>query len=161
MELIMKKWLILIIGMFLVIILFTLTVYKQIQNNKTEGYDEAIDKAMEYSSLVEVNETSTYSRNESYVVIEGIDDGGGQIYVFVPENDGEISEIEVEDGISAEDAIQIVEKDQNVSKILSTQVGIENNKPLWEITYLDDKDSLVYYYLDFKTGDYWGIRALS
>lgn len=157
----MKKWLILIIGMFLVIILFTLTVYKQIQNNKTEGYDEAIDKAMEYSSLVEVNETSTYSRNESYVVIEGIDDGGGQIYVFVPENDGEISEIEVEDGISAEDAIQIVEKDQNVSKILSTQVGIENNKPLWEITYLDDKDSLVYYYLDFKTGDYWGIRALS
>lgn len=157
----MKKWLILIFGVLLVVVLFTLTVYKQIQNNKTEGFSEAIDRAMVETSLVEVNETSTYSRNESYTVIDGIDEDGEQIYVFVPEESGEVSDIDAEDGITAEDAIQIVEKDQKVSKILSTQVGIENEKPLWEITYLDENESLVYYYLDFKTGDYWGIRALS
>lgn len=157
----MKKWIILLVGIFLVVILFSLTVYKQIQNNKTEGYSEAIEQAMEATSLVEVDETSTYSRNESYTVIDGLDDDGDQIYVFVPEEGGNISDIDAEDGITAEDAEQIVKDEQQVSKILSTQLGIENNKPLWEVTYLDEKERLVYYYLDFKTGDYWGIRALS
>lgn len=157
----MKKWLILVVGVILVVVLFSLTVYKQVQNNKTEGFSEAIEKALEATSLVEVNETSTYSRNESYVVIDGLDEDGNEIYVFVPDEDGEMIEIDAEDGITAEDAIQIVENDQKVSKILSTQIGIEDEKPLWEITYLDDKERLVYYYLDFKTGDYWGIRALS
>lgn len=157
----MKKWLILIVGVIVVVVLFSLTVYKQIQNNKTEGYSEAIERALEESSLVEVNDTSTYSRNESYVVINGIDEEDNQLYVFVPDEDGEITEVEVEDGISEEQAINIVEKEQNVSEILSTQVGIENGKPLWEITFLDEEESLAYYYLDFKTGDYWGIRALS
>lgn len=157
----MKKWLILVVGVILVVVLFSLTVYKQVQNNKTEGFSEAIEKALEATSLVEVNETSTYSRNESFVVIDGLDEDGNEIYVFVPDEDGEMIEIDAEDGITAEDAIQIVENDQKVSKILSTQIGIEDEKPLWEITYLDDKERLVYYYLDFKTGDYWGIRALS
>lgn len=157
----MKKWLILLVGVILVVILFSLTVYKQIENNKTKGYNEALSKAEEATSLVEVNEISTYTRNETYVVIDGQDEDDEQIYVFVSEEDGEISEIDAEDGITEDEAVDIVKSEQKVSKILSTQLGIENGKPLWEITYLDELDHLVYYYLDFKTGDYWGIRALS
>lgn len=157
----MKKWLILVIGLVLIIFLSTLIVYKQIINNKTEGYSEAIDRALEESSLVEVTDTSTYTRNDSYVVIDGLDKEDNQIYVFVPAEDGDVSEVKAAEGITEEEAIKILEKNQKVSKLLSTQLGTENGKPLWEITYLDDSERLVYYYLDFKTGDYWGIRALS
>lgn len=157
----MKKWLILIIGLIVIILLSSLIVYKQIMNNKTEGYSEAVNRALEESSLVSVNETSTYTRNDSYVVIDGLDKDENQIYVFVPEEDGDISEVKASDGITEDEAIKKVKKDQKISKIMSTQVGIENGKPLWEITYLDDAQRLVYYYLDFQTGDYWGIRALS
>lgn len=157
----MKKWLILFIGVILVIVLSSLTIYKQIQYNKTEGFSEAIERAKDETSLVEVVETSTYTRNETYVVVNGIDDDNEEMYVFVPEDSEDVSVIDANDGITEEDAIQIVKEQQQVSKILSTQIGIENNQPLWEITYLDENNSLVYYYLDFKTGDYWGIRALS
>ncbi|WP_257063101.1 hypothetical protein [Priestia megaterium] len=42
------------------------------------------------------------------------------------------------------------------------RLGIENKKPLWEVTYVDkDKKHLTYYYLDFSSGEFIKRYSLS
>jgi uncharacterized protein YpmB len=65
-------------------------------------------------------------------------------------------------GITKEKAISIVKNDKNPQEIKSVRLGIENKKPLWEVTYVDkDKKHLTYYYLDFSSGEFIKRYSLS
>lgn len=156
----MKKWIILLIGVIVLILVFGFAIYSEILNSKTIGHDEAIARAKKDGYIEKAIETSSYHRKESFIVIKGINDEDETVFVFVPE-EGELTVVKADDGITEKQARQLLRERVQYKRIMSVQLGIEDGSPLWEITYIDDKDRLTYYYLDFKTGEYWGIRAVS
>lgn len=157
----MKKWIFLFIVLLALAILFGYHTYSQIMENKVQGHDEAIAIATEEANLKEVLEISTYAYNEVYFVVKGIDDEDTTVYVFVPEEEeGKIVIVDASEGITEDEAVQLLHERQSVDRILSVQLGLEGGSPAWEITYIDNEDRLTYYYLDFKTGEYLGMRVL-
>ncbi len=156
----MKKWIILFIVLLVFAAGFGYHVYSQILYNKTAGHEEAIEIATEEANLIEVLETSTYARNEVYFVVKGIDEEDTTVFVFVPEAEGQVVIVDAADGLTEEEALELLKERQSFTRILSVQLGLEGGSPTWEITYINDEDRLTYYYLDFHTGEFIGIRVL-
>ena len=70
---------------------------------------------------------------------------------------------EKSEGISEKDALQrTIEQVGDESKepkskpkeILKVKLGVENNIPLWEVTYIDDDNRYSYYNLAFQDGQF-------
>ena len=60
----------------------------------------------------------------------------------------------VANGKTKEDILSIVQQNINSEKIISVKLGMENNVPLWEVTYKDSSGKYNYDYYDFKTGEW-------
>lgn len=157
----MKKWIFLFVILMILAVVFGYRMYTEILENKTAGHDEAIEVATEEANLQEVIETSTYNRNETYIVVKGVDEDDTTVYVFVSdEEDKGVVIVDASTGISEDEALGLLRERQSVSRILSVQIGLEGGSAVWEITYIDTDDRLTYYYMDFQTGEYLGIRVL-
>ena len=103
-----------------------------------------------------------YNGKSAYIVVQGTDEKGEQLIVWVPEKKGYCSK-EKSEGISEKEAIQrTIEQVGNESKeskskpkeIMKVKLGFENDVPLWEVTYIDDDNRYSYYYLEFKDGKF-------
>lgn len=157
----MKKWIFLFVILMILSVIFGYRTYTTILENKTAGHDEAIEVATEEANLQEVIETSTYNRNETYIVVKGVDEDDTTVYVFVSdEEDKDVVIVDASIGLSEDEALELLRERQSVSRILSVQIGLEGGSAVWEITYIDTDDRLTYYYMDFQTGEYLGIRIL-
>ena len=42
----------------------------------------------------------------------------------------------------------------SLKEILKVKLGVENNIPLWEVTYIDDDNRYSYYNLAFQDGQF-------
>ena len=123
-------------------------------STKKDAEKNAEKIAMDIGEMTEVTDFYLYNGNETWSVVTGVTSEGKKIGVWVPEDKEQKSQvIALSEGISENKAIAIVKEKKNVKKIIFAQLGMENNQPLWEITYKNDKDLYGYYYLDFKTGD--------
>ena len=121
---------------------------------KNEAKKSAEEIARDIGEMAEVDDFYLYNGNETWSVITGKTADGKKIGVWVPDDKKQKSQvIALSEGISENKAIAIVKEKKNVKEIISAHLGMENNQPLWEITYKNDKDLYGYYYLDFKTGD--------
>jgi uncharacterized protein YpmB len=149
----MKKAL--IIGAIVLVILMALMI--NIYLNSVEpvkaAEDAAVKRAKEVTNLVSVTDFEIYHGNETIYVIEGQDEDGEDVFVWVPEQDDEdIQILEQSEGITEEEAKSIVLSEKGQVEIISSKLGMEKNKPLWEIAYKTNGDLLNYYLIDFETG---------
>ena len=123
-------------------------------STKNDAKKNAEEIARDIGDMTEVDDFYLYNGNETWSVITGKTAEGKKIGVWVPEDKKKKSQvIALSEGVSENEAITIVKEKKNVKEIISAHLGMENNQPLWEITYKNDKDLYGYYYLDFKTGD--------
>lgn len=92
---------------------------------------------------------------ETYYVLTGQNKAGKDIVVWVPKKkSGEVLVKFASDGISEKQAREIVQKEKNPSKILNVTLGMEDNIPIWEVSYLDKNDNLGYYDMTFQDGEW-------
>lgn len=122
----------------------------QKQDEKTT----AIEIAKEKTKLTEPEDYYLYNGNESWSVVTGKDKNGKKIGVWIPNGKNkEIEVIHLSEGLNEKEAIQIVKDKKKVKSIVSANLGMEKNQPLWEIVFKNSDDLYGYYYLNFKTGD--------
>ncbi|OCA83539.1 peptidase [Pradoshia sp. D12] len=123
-------------------------------STRKDAEKSAEDIARETAGMTEVDDFYLYNGNETWSVITGKTADGKKIGVWVPDDKKKKSQIiALSEGISKNKAIAIVKEKKNVKKIVSAHLGMENNQPLWEVTYKNNKDLYGYYYLNFKTGN--------
>ena len=123
-------------------------------HTKKDAKKNAEEIARDIGKMTEVADFYLYNGNETWSVVTGVTSEGKKIGVWVPENKKQKTQvIALSEGISENKAISIVKDKKNVKNIVYAHLGMENNQPLWEITYKNEKDLYGYYYLDFKTGD--------
>jgi len=96
----------------------------------------------------------------SYAVVQGVDEKGEQIIVWVPEKKGNVLVRKKNEGISEKKALQIVAGERKPKELVKAKLGAENDVPLWEITYIDQEGRYTYYYLEFQDGKYAGYYSI-
>lgn len=154
----MKNWLIFgfVFILSLVLAISFIVLYKaKAPFNKIEEQAEAL--AISSKSLAVVSDSYTYNGNKPYVTVFGVDEYGKEKAIFVPISLEEnlIQEVFLQDGITEEQALSVLKKENDVKEILHTKLGYEEAGAVWELTYLNDADKLNYVYILFEDGQWW------
>ncbi|MCI0765763.1 DUF5590 domain-containing protein [Bacillus sp. TL12] len=150
----MKKWIFAIIIVIVAIGLYGVHVYNATMEKKIPKKSKVVEIAKEKAKLTKVKNVEYYNGKSSYTVVQGVDEKGEKIIVWVPEKKGDVLVKKQSEGISEKDALQIVTKEQKPKQFLKVKLGAENNVPLWEVTYIDDENRYTYYYLAFQDGKF-------
>ncbi|WP_456278577.1 PepSY domain-containing protein [Bacillus sp. AK128] len=150
----MKKWIALLIVIFIIVIWTSIDTYRTANLYRTEQGDQAINVAKEQEPDLEITDITFYNGNQSYTIIYGRIGEKTQIFCVPTDEKGEVIIIDPKNGISAEEAVNLLTEERNPSSIQSVNLGIEQNVPIWEIIYLDQNNRYTYYYVTFEDGEF-------
>jgi uncharacterized protein YpmB len=152
----MKQWVTFILG-FLSFLAVALMIIIIIVGNKPFSAVEkqAIKRVESQELLTEVDRAYVYSSKQPSVTVIGTDAKGKLKAVFVPEGDGKMEAVDLEDKVTAEEAREIALKEMEVKDILHTKLGMESEGPVWEIAFLNKEDQLNYVYILANDGTWW------
>ncbi len=95
----MKKW-ILSTTLLLVIIAVFLVINKQAQNPVKVAEEKAIAAAQKKVKLSEIMDVEIHNGNETYYVLEGKNEKGLTVIVWVPEKSGKVIVRKMNEGIT-------------------------------------------------------------
>lgn len=143
-------WLILLVLVFLVVVYFRGALGPRQQNEQ-----QATALAEKYAHITKKTDYYEYQReNSSYHTIVGQNKQGEKLYAVVSNNNRKINVLSADKGISAKQAQDAVVSKRKPKKVLNVALGMDKKgkKPLWEVTYLNQKGNLCYTLLSFKDG---------
>lgn len=140
-------------------------MYTNISQPLNNRENVAVSIAKEETDLMEVIDVDFYHGRRSYQVIEGIDQQGEEIYVFVEErieeetketekNNLHILTINKNEGITKEEVREIVQNKLEMKELISIRLGLIGETPIYEVTYVDKWDRHSFYYVSFEDGSY-------
>ncbi|EDW20978.1 cell wall elongation/penicillin-binding protein regulator TseB [Bacillus sp. FSL K6-4563] len=140
--------LVLLIG----IISFT-WIYQIAMGQKEQGHEAAIERAKKQANIVQVEQVETFVGKEKQFIVEGKNKQNETTYVWVPASKKEkVIAKKAKDGMTSNQAVQAVQKENTVSKLKDVQLAREGDVLLWEVTYLNENNQYSFSYVDFSTG---------
>ncbi len=152
----MKKWIILIICLFIVLSFISFSLfYQQSRKTVTKAENKVAQLSIDQHKLVTVEKTYIYHGNSTSYVATGINSSKDKVAIFYSNKWQYIKSIDFSNGTSEKTAVNKLYKEENPDKILSISLGIEDHIPIWEMAYLDHDQHLNYYYVEFESGDWW------
>ncbi len=131
-----------------------LYIYHAADETRREAYAQAEKIGTKEAGLTKFDKFYMFNGSESWHVITGTDQSGEEIGVWISQKDGTVHTYPLSKGISSNQAIAEVSKTKTIKTIQHAMLGMEKEKPLWEITYLNEKDQLCYSYIDFVSGEW-------
>ncbi|ATH92142.1 hypothetical protein ACH95_07555 [Bacillus glycinifermentans] len=145
---------ILIFGIiFLTAILAGANVYRTAMSQKESGHPEAAALAKEKADLKEVDSVETFVGKEKQYIVEGKNQKGEKMYVWVPADKKQKTIFKkASDGISSRQAAKAVENGGLVSDLKQVHLAREGNVLLWEVSYLNKDGQYSLSYVDFING---------
>ncbi|PIC71990.1 hypothetical protein CSV77_01925 [Sporosarcina sp. P16b] len=141
--------------LFLLALGFTITIIVFYQAEKPFAISEnKVKEAILANNVLEkVDKMDHYHGKTSWITVYGTDKNHHEKIIFVEEETTKILKaVSIKDGITKRIATDIIKKEENVKKVLNASLGLENDTPFWEVSYLDDEDFLNYAYLNFADG---------
>ncbi|ANU13367.1 hypothetical protein B481_1889 [Planococcus halocryophilus Or1] len=157
----MRQWITFILG-FLSFLAVTIIILVLFLGNKPYSDTEelAIERAKSEKLIEDVERAYVYTNVKASVTVLGTNGKGELMAVFVPEGDGKLQTLALVDKITAKQARELVLNEMDVKKILHTKLGMESEEPVWEVAFVDEKDTLNYVYLSADDGQ-WRKRILN
>ncbi|WP_342600880.1 DUF5590 domain-containing protein [Psychrobacillus sp. FSL H8-0483] len=155
---VLKRWLLfLVVFAVSLTVILSLLIYFQAKAPFKDANKSAETYVTENNLLAQVEDAYVYNSSSTFHTIIGKTAKGEEKAFFIPEkeNDDAIMEVNLQDGISKEQAIQLAMEDETNSKLLHAKLGVEEVGPVWEITYVNETNKLNYVYLLFDNGDWW------
>ena len=133
--------LLLLTGIFSVLFLAVHTV-----DQEADRIAKAKQVALSLSTMVQIEDTSVFNGQDSYVTVMGEDQEGQKLAVLVAKENHAAYSYPLNKGISQKKASAIV-KDKSKDPIEQVTFGRYQGKAIWEV-----KTGSSYYVVDFKTG---------
>ncbi|MBM7645260.1 uncharacterized protein YpmB [Scopulibacillus daqui] len=150
----MKKWGFIAGIVILICVWQSWLIYHRASSYEGTAAQKAVAEAKKQYHISKIKDVSYYNGKQSYHVIRSVDKSGKDVYIWVPyKKDGKMFKEYVKDGLTKQEALQAFSKlNYDVRKIVSVRLGIDNNQPVWEITFTDHNKEYNYVYLYFKDG---------
>ena len=150
----MKKWIVFLVLFVIVIIGILIKVYFSSVEPVKAAEKKAVALANKKIQISEVQDFHIYNGLETVNVIEGKNNKGEKIIVWIPDKSKKVYVQKAKNGISEDEAVQKLLQEKNPKKIISVRLGMEKNIPLWEIYYRSENNLINYYYVHFETGEW-------
>ena len=141
-----------IVVTLLLVILVTWSVYAVANHPRAAAQKQATAMAKKYAGLKSTSGFYIYNRDQTYYTVAGKNAKGQTILVVVPQKGGDIRVLKQSAGLTASQAKSEVKTADNPKRVLKVAMGIFNNKPVWEVTYLNQKGNLCYDLISFTSG---------
>lgn len=84
----MKKWIFAIVIVIVASGIYGAYVYNKAMEKKIHKEEKSVEIAKEKAKLTKVKSVDYYNGNSSYTVVQGVDEKGEQIIVWVPNKKG-------------------------------------------------------------------------
>lgn len=125
------------------------------QQTKTDGYAASKETALTETALETVTKVTRYSGDNLYHVVSGTTEKGEKGYAYVPINAKEknIQFFKAEATIPKEEIVAQWQNDCSSCKLVKVNLAIDGEQPLWEITYVDQKNRYVFEYFSAENGE--------
>ncbi|REJ30535.1 MAG: hypothetical protein C6W56_02595 [Caldibacillus debilis] len=160
----------LLYGLFLVV-LFILGlaayVYQSASNPLRTEEESALERALAETPLVKAEKVDWFHYLDQYVVIKGKNRDGENIIVWVPKaKDKDITVKKESEGLTEREALAMVREglalkdDQRPKEIVRVKLGMIENTPVYEISYIDQKGRYSFLYIDFYEGNWYRVYNL-
>jgi len=157
----MKKWFVFSF-ILLIIIIISGSIYVYMNTTKPITNDERkfIELAKEHGDLVEDISIDWFHYIDAYSVITGKDRNGREMIVWINKKNDNVFTEEARKGQSREDIIDMLNNGQidglsnqdTPKEYIHVKLGMYEESPIWEVTYIDQRDRYTFLYLDFYTG---------
>ncbi|MEE6657785.1 DUF5590 domain-containing protein [Pediococcus acidilactici] len=108
--------------------------------------------ALDNTDLAKVDRVTRFVYNQTEYTVSGSKKDGMNIFVVIADHGKKITVYPQSAGVSEQAAIKTVEQDSSLREITSSRFGIVKKRPVWMISYINQKDHLVIKLIDFKTG---------
>ena|SRR5690625_1473150 len=143
----------LVLLILLGIIFYGIYLYRYIESSRVDGLEVTKTDMIQSGQLADVTELYHFQDKEAYHILIGIDKNQKEKILFVPlDQDKEVTSLDTDDLLSKEQVKQNIVNDCQLCNITSITPAMVDNKPLWEITYFDEKDRYVIDYLSMDDG---------
>ncbi|GGA25898.1 cell wall elongation regulator TseB-like domain-containing protein [Psychrobacillus lasiicapitis] len=155
---VLKRWLLFIVVFaFSLTVILSLLIYFQAKIPFKEANENAETYVTKNHLLAQVDASYVYNSTNTFHTVIGKTAKGEEKAFFLPEKktDDAIMEVKLRDGISKEKAIELAMSNEKNGELLHAKLGVEEVGPVWEITYVNEKNNLNYVYLLFDNGDWW------
>ncbi len=152
----MKKWILgILIAILAVVTISVVHLYRSTLGPEKEISEKAAAAAIEKTNMQAAGKVEHFHGSSAYHVVSGTDGSGKRMIAWIPDHGSRKPIVRYEkDGISKKKVIDFFNKEVNPRKIIDIRLGIEENIPVWEVSYVDRKDRISYYYLAFKDGTF-------
>ncbi|HCM88965.1 MULTISPECIES: DUF5590 domain-containing protein [Vagococcus] len=114
--------------------------------------NQAIKISEEVANISKVENFYWFTRDRTYFTVVGTDDKNESKVVLLPQDGSEALVMNQKDGLTGDDAIQVVLDTKETKKIKKISLGMYDKKPVWEVVATAKDNSLSYYLIDFKEG---------
>jgi uncharacterized protein YpmB len=151
----MKKWVVAIATVVIAVIVWQLwSLYHGIETKHEQVLDEASAKAKKQYHLKRVLHTTYYHGTHAYYVVEAVNQKGKKEYIWLPDGKGKSFVKSANEVWSKEKVQQFVNSHLHPKKLIDIRLGVEENIPIWEIAFIDQKGRYTFYDLRFDGKDW-------
>lgn len=152
-----KRWLyvslIIIFLLLIAAVIYGYFIYQGLMKQKKAGYDKTMEQMVDETDLSEIDKKYKYFGEENYHIFFGTTKDKEEKVVFFPlDKDAEATTIDQTDVISKEEVEDQWKNGCKSCKLMKIRPAMDDDKPLWEITYKDEANRLVLDYVSFEDG---------
>ncbi|KAF1297597.1 peptidase [Enterococcus sp. JM4C] len=140
------------ITVLLTIIVLTAVFYIRANRPMAQAKAEAVEIAEKYAQVKTVDQFYWFTRKETYFSVLGKDDKNHEVAVIISKSGDKVKVLNQKDGLSEQQAEQVVLRDHPGEAVVKRSLGIYENQPTWEIMTKDSQNQLTYYLLSFNDG---------
>jgi uncharacterized protein YpmB len=143
----MKKWIAITVGVFACLLIFFTWFYFSAKDGFTAAESEAIRRALQESTMTEVDHVEFYAGATNYTVVFGNNIDGEKLLVWV--GNEEIHEEKASDGVSKSIIRNQVVERQGPVTFVRTTPGKLGERWVWEVFYKKKENDGMRHYYDF------------
>ncbi|WP_245843784.1 DUF5590 domain-containing protein [Oceanobacillus rekensis] len=145
---------ILLLVIILACIIYAVYLYNDLYNSKTAGFDETKEQILNQTSIAEIEKIEQYNGSSPYHVVFALNEANEEKLIFYPVEgkEKELTTINRSEIITAEEVLSLWQAQCNECELVKINPALENNEPLWEITYHDNQNRYVMEYLSIYDG---------
>lgn len=145
-----RKWIWLSILAALLVIFGLYRYFVYIQQDTWNQEDEAVQKAKQYASIVKVNKTWKSVWDQVCWVVEGVDESGETLMVWIPDS-GELHSRKLSEGKSEQQIRAIIKEALPEIRVVKLDPGIYEGQYVWQLFY-KEKEHYYYQFFHFEDG---------
>lgn len=148
-----RKFVIGSLVLLLILIISSYSVFYQSKRPIVQAEKEATIIAEEKAGIQKVDDFYWYNGiDETYFSVAGYNVEKQYIYVIIKQNGANTTILNASEIVTEDEAKSITQAEVIATEILEARIGLKDEEPIWEVSYLDNTGQLGYYILSANTG---------